>query len=1331
MICPRCQRQATQIGDFWVCGTHGQLPREPKPSSGESGTRKSESVFLSYGRKDARGFAERLARDLKKHGQSVWLDLESIESGADFDVRIERGIQSSRVVAAIMSPRSVEEDSVCRDEIVYAINENRQVVPIRIESDSNVKPTLLLARRNWVDFSERYETGLSALLRFLDGDEHALKAPLLSMVGGVSPIDFSVEIAKFTQNFVGRVWLRSEIDRWLENSKKRAFVVVAAPGLGKSAIAAALTRRSDVVALHFCIRQNTASLDPQQFVAALVAQLHARLPGYDAVLAVREPERRRSSASDAFRQLIVEPTTALPPPAAPFLIIVDSLDEADAWSRVGAGRDEASEGRPGQESVLDVIVQQAPDLPPWLRIIATTRPEDSVVKRLRTFDVLELMASRNENKLDLIDYISARVASGSVRDEPAAIRDLIINRVEELASGLFLYAKLVLDELEQGTLELDDLGQLMPELEDFYAVSFARRYADIAVYNTRIRPLLRAFVAARAPLPFSTIRGVIDESAETANQYLLELRAFLEANRDADDDCYQLFHKSIRDWLVNRQAAGEFWCDETEAEIQLAAACWKEYMAGVDGMSPYALRHLPAHLLNTGDWESLVSILLDLQYLERRTTAGQIFELVADFRRTSEALPKSHRTHRVVTLLSKALGRDVHFIARHAADYPQGLFQSLWNSCWWYDSVEAESYYEAEASTGLAAASAGENLSNLLERWRTEREAAAPGFIWLRAMRPPSVHLGTDQLAVLRGHGRSVTSVSADRDGSRIASSSDDNSVRIWNAETGDTHAVLQGHDQQVECVSFSHNQSAVVSGSWDNTVCVWDVEAKAARTVIEGHEGYVASVCFNPDDSRVVSGSWDKTVCVWDADTGERCSVLKGHDRGVTSVSMSSDGKRIASGSWDSTVRIWNAQTGRIELVLRGHEDSVTSVSFSPDSARIVSGSRDNTLRLWDVETGDLMACLRGHDRGVMSASFSPDGTRIISGSLDKTVRTWNATTGETQAIFRGHERGVNSVSFIGNGDRFASGSSDSTARVWDSEIGRQHAQLIGHEDSVRSMTISPDGARVATGSRDRTIRIWDARTGRTNEVLRGHSHEVTSASFGPDGTTIVSGSMDKTARVWTISRGEERVVFRRHQGEVWTVAGSPRGDRAASGSTDKSVRIWDTDSGHQYAALLGHEDSVRCVAYSPDGCFIVSGSLDRTVRVWDARTGSIQSVLVGHARGVMHVSISPDGTRIISRDLENSVIVWDVRSGQAIEQFDSDTDIVPDWSRPSHGVFVAATQDMDLVIRRRLHDTPIAWFAESPRRHFAALPDGRTWAGVSGSTHFQLIALEGSQRR
>jgi len=287
------------------------------------------------------------------------------------------------------------------------------------------------------------------------------------------------------------------------------------------------------------------------------------------------------------------------------------------------------------------------------------------------------------------------------------------------------------------------------------------------------------------------------------------------------------------------------------------------------------------------------------------------------------------------------------------------------------------------------------------------------------------------------------------------------------------TRSILT-NDHIVWSVSFSPDGKRIVSGSVDDTLKVWDVETGQELLTLKGHSDYVMSVSFSPDGKRIVSGSGDNTLKVWDVETGERMLTLEGHSDYVMSVSFSPDGKRIVSGSYDDTLKVWNAETGQELLTLKGHSSDVWSVSFSPDGNRIVSGSGDNTLKVWDVETGQELLTLKGHSDYVRSVSFSPDGNRIVSGSGDNTLKVWDAETGQEMLTLKGHSDYVMSVSFSPNGKRIASGSLDKTVKIWDADTGELARTIDEHSGYVRSVSFSPDGKRIVSGSGDKTIKIW-----------------------------------------------------------------------------------------------------------------------------------------------------------------------------------------------------------------------------------------------------------------
>ncbi|KAL6409849.1 NWD1 protein [Ilyonectria robusta] len=238
-------------------------------------------------------------------------------------------------------------------------------------------------------------------------------------------------------------------------------------------------------------------------------------------------------------------------------------------------------------------------------------------------------------------------------------------------------------------------------------------------------------------------------------------------------------------------------------------------------------------------------------------------------------------------------------------------------------------------------------------------------------------------LQTLEGHGRSVSSVVFSADGQRLASGSQDKTVKVWDAATGACMQTLKGHGDWVWSVVFSADGQRLASGSWDKTVKVWDAAIGACVQTLEGHGHSVRSVAFSADSQRLASGlssgSWDKTVKVWDAATGAYIQTLEGHSDWVTSVVFSADSQRLASGSWDKTVKIWDAATGACVQTLEGHGDWVTSVVFSADGQRLASGSQDKMVKIWDAATGVCMQTLNV-GRLLYHLSFDPTTNTLLS---------------------------------------------------------------------------------------------------------------------------------------------------------------------------------------------------------------------------------------------------------------------------------------------------------------------------------------------------------------
>jgi WD40 repeat protein len=318
----------------------------------------------------------------------------------------------------------------------------------------------------------------------------------------------------------------------------------------------------------------------------------------------------------------------------------------------------------------------------------------------------------------------------------------------------------------------------------------------------------------------------------------------------------------------------------------------------------------------------------------------------------------------------------------------------------------------------------------------------------------------------LKGHSKWVNSVAYSPDGQTLASGSEDNTIKLWNVNTGNLLQTFEGHSKWVNSVAYSPDGQTLASGSNDNNSSI-----------------------------VLASGSFDDTIKLWNVKTGKLLQTLEGNSHSVNSVAYSPDGQTLASGgsiSYQELIRL----------------------KYSPDLA---SGSYDQSIKLWDVKTGKLLQTLKGDSGSVKSVAYSPDGQTLASGSYDQT-KLWDVKTGKLLQTLKGHSGSVKSVAYSPDGQTVASGSDDNTIKLWNVKTGKLLQTLEGHSSWVNSVAYSPDGQTVASGSRDSTIKLWNVKTGKLLQTLEGHSISVNSVAYSPDGQTLASGSGDDTIKIWRL---------------------------------------------------------------------------------------------------------------------------------------------------------------------------------------------------------------------
>jgi len=631
-------------------------PSEPRPR-----------VFLSYGRRDAAALAERLRADLERRGFAVWQDVREIRAGQAWEEEIQAGLRGTQVVLALLSPHAVrraggpaggDTDGVCLDELAFA-RFGQPPTPILPVMAVACEPPFSLFRLDHVDLTraaeseDAYRRGLE---RIVAGLEALLRGePAVVRSGPAAPraLDFAGFLNDKRKDFTGRGWLFAEIDAWRSADQERALLLIGDPGVGKSAVVAQLVHLNpagQILAYHCCRADVPDTVRAATFVRGVSAMLASRLPEYAAQLDLLDLAAvLDEKPTAAFEKLVLEPLERIADPGRGVCyLLIDALDESLAVRRrADDDKKPAGPDRPpvsctaAKVTIVDLLATRLDRLPAWLRVVATTRNDPAVLRRLGGLRARLLDANDPRSVADLDLFIDRRLATPALASRLAASG---LSAAEaraglcQASGGNFLYVRQFLQGVER---DLHGFGrpEVLPRgLSGIYASFFARPFPTPKAF-ARARAVLQVMAAAQEALTPGLIAQATGLDEEEELFAVLEKLAPFLVERDGR---VSLYHKSLADWLTNQAEAGEFYASRRKGHERLAELCWREYRRGPGRMAPYAI-HLPAHLAECAMWDRLEAALTDLAFIEAKVAADDTSEaglsINADFKRAVQVLP--------------------------------------------------------------------------------------------------------------------------------------------------------------------------------------------------------------------------------------------------------------------------------------------------------------------------------------------------------------------------------------------------------------------------------------------------------------------------------------------------------------------------------------------------------------------------------------------------------------------------------------------------------------------------------------------------------------------
>ena len=424
----------------------------------------------------------------------------------------------------------------------------------------------------------------------------------------VAKIDSLRDIRHYAGRYIEgtRLSIFAKVESWLNDrsSPNRVMVISGNAGMGKSVISAIMCEKMQeagrLAGSHFCQHDSACHRNPKVMLQSLASQLCDILPDYKKGLVEKLSrnlvvEINNMEVKGLFEVLFEEPLANLKNPGLTYLMVMDGLDENEFQ---------------GRNELVDVIANYFQNLPLWIRFLVTTRPERNIAENLKNLHPLQLDPNVQENLKDIYLCFEKQV-SHSLQSEH---REIILETLVQKSEGVMLYAHYLIDFIkkEESFVTPELLDSILPSgILSVYHSYFKRLETELCkelmVNEDQFLNFLHALAAAREPLPLGFVSKLLlpVKSTSVTQGKVNTAISCVSALLPIQDESIHFFHKSVKDWLVEKSEYRHTFFTEKGHEV-LSKLCIEELREvkrkGVDcaqfsDTTKYALRHGVQHML--------------------------------------------------------------------------------------------------------------------------------------------------------------------------------------------------------------------------------------------------------------------------------------------------------------------------------------------------------------------------------------------------------------------------------------------------------------------------------------------------------------------------------------------------------------------------------------------------------------------------------------------------------------------------------------------------------------------------------------------------------------
>lgn len=492
-------------------------------------------------------------------------------------------------------------------------------------------------------------------------------------------------------------------------------------------------------------------------------------------------------------------------------------------------------------------------------------------------------------------------------------------------------------------------------------------------------------------------------------------------------------------------------------------------------------------------------------------------------------------------------------------------------------------------------------------------------------------------------------------------------SIISWDLDTG-TSEILIESESSISCLNISVSTGLLAFGCTNGIIYLWDLNIGKLIDSFQNNSDLILSIKITEDGDILACNLNNQTVSVWSLKNKQCLTTLKSQSYHISLIDISNSGKHIATGSGEKIVKAWDIDTGSYLQSLEGHLSEINAITFSSNN-KLATASVDRTIKIWDIRTGKCLKTLQGRADFIHSVVCSKNAQIIVSSS-QHTIKFWDLQTHKTISTFFEDKHWFSSLIISSDEKMIACatiGNDNNIIKIWPiSSLSKNQVTamtnqkiypkiLQGHNDSIWSIAFSSDSTKIVSGSSDRTIKIWNSQTGECIATFEGHTRPILSVAFSPDGKKIASCGGHSIIKIWDLATGKCQQTIQENASYIIKFISN---DVLASGQTNGLVKLWNIHKGQCIETLGKFGQPVVSMTCSDDGQFLAYGCYNGTIYVWNINNHKSMEILSEQLQfsSAWSLAFSSDSNLLVVGREQEIVQLLDIRTGQIIQSFQGD---------------------------------------------------------------------------